>query len=569
MPAASTDRQRTESSNSANWIVLFVLACLTAIIYVLVGQASHDFHPDAARANRPIPFLLGLFGLAFAIHLVANLAICRIPDSRRLAVFIVATSALFRLVLIPSTPIQEIDIYRYMWDGAVSSRGVNPYRYSPHQVISAATQDIPSEQIPDDLSDLISVARSSAALSEIVQRVHYGYLPTVYPAVSQVVFAAAHWTTPANASTAMHLTVMKSWIVLFDLATLVLVIWLTRRLKIGQGLSILYGWCPLLMKEFANSGHLDAIAVFLTTLAIYLALVSSASRGRKRSWLPKIAALVLGLAVGAKLYPIVVAPLLLLYLARSCRDIWVPAIVFIATVTICCWPMLPRDEKTQIGAIEQSVNPGDGIVAFLRHWEINDLFFLTLIENVNPTASLSPSERPWFSVLPRRLERTRQAWCDFVSERFSTNLFPIRPQDVPFLTARAITLLVFAIVGLTLAVRCSGDEMSFVRGAFLTIAWFWLLCPTLNPWYWSWALPLLPVMRNRAWYAISGLVLIYYLRFFLEDNFATTAVAGTPYSGIFFFDFVIPWFEFGPWVGFLLLIWWRERRVEIRQSCVE
>ena len=29
-----------------------------------------------------------------------------------------------------------------------------------------------------------------------------------------------------------------------------------------------YAWCPLVMKEFANSGHVDALAVFLTVAAL-------------------------------------------------------------------------------------------------------------------------------------------------------------------------------------------------------------------------------------------------------------------------------------------------------------
>ena len=82
---------------------------------------------------------------------------------------------------------------------------------------------------------------------------------------------------------------------------------------------------------------------------------------------------------------------------------------------------------------------------------------------------------------------------------------------------------------------------------FLTIAWFWLLCPTQNPWYWTWALPLLPMARSRVWLAMSGLVLLYYLRFWLSYHWPEQPVLGTPYAGIAFFDFVVTWIEYGPW----------------------
>jgi len=87
--------------------------------------------------------------------------------------------------------------------------------------------------------------------------------------------------------------------------------------------------------------------------------------------------------------------------------------------------------------------------------------------------------------------------------------------------------------------------------AILGIAWFWLLSPTQNPWYWTWAMPLVMFARCRAWLLVSGLALTYYLRFWLDFHFVETEVLGTPYTGAPFFDFVVTWLEFGPW--FVLL----------------
>jgi hypothetical protein len=66
----------------------------------------------------------------------------------------------------------------------------------------------------------------------------------------------------------------------------------------------------LVVKETANSGHFDAIAVFLTSAAV---LIVASALFRKTSSrtasMGLVAAAVLGLAVGAKLYPVVLAPL--------------------------------------------------------------------------------------------------------------------------------------------------------------------------------------------------------------------------------------------------------------------
>jgi hypothetical protein len=96
----------------------------------------------------------------------------------------------------------------------------------------------------------------------------------------------------------------------------------------------------------------------------------------------------------------------------------------------------------------------------------------------------------------------------------------------------------------------SSDE--WLSAAFLTVAWFWLLLPTQNPWYWTWALPFLPFARGRAWLAVSGLAFVYYVRFWMTSHFPDGQVLGTPYNGALFFDYVVTWFEFGPW--FIALI---------------
>lgn len=100
--------------------------------------------------------------------------------------------------------------------------------------------------------------------------------------------------------------------------------------------------------------------------------------------------------------------------------------------------------------------------------------------------------------------------------------------------------------------RVEEQIATLAEGVFLTLAWFWLLAPTQNPWYWTWALPFLVFTRNRAWLWVSGIVFAYYLRFWLTDHYFTTAVLGSRYAGPAFFDFVVTWIEFFPWFVFLL-----------------
>ena len=319
-----------------------------------------------------------------------------------------------------SYPIQEVDIYRYMWDGEVQTLGVSPFKFSPNQVLSAnaATEN-------SDLKKLATHRDSDPAVAEVLGRVHYGQLPTIYPPTSQLVFRAAAMITPSGISVVQRLWIMKAVLVAFDFGVLILLIQILALCRMPVGLSVAYGWCPLVMKEIANSGHLDAIAVFLSVLTIYLLvrfvsqLASNDTRLSSKLAnfsFPILIALVLAAAVGAKIYPIVLAPLVFGGLVRRCG--WLAAIgvgsVFVTATLLLLLPILPSGGKTKSDAIraaaatqitggtqapKQTVetDPSEGLTTFLKYWEMNDFIYMIVVENLR----VEPAEPPiWFSVAP-------------------------------------------------------------------------------------------------------------------------------------------------------------------------
>ena len=187
---------------------------------------------------------------------------------------------------------------------------------------------------------------------------------------------------------------------------------------------------------------------------------------------------------------------------------------------------------------------GSGLATFLSRWEINDLLFLVVVENLRPDAVDSPPH--WFVVTPNSL---RTMTAEFLS---SALRHPI--PEATFLMARVITLLMFAAIaaGLLWRASCRNEDEFWLRTVFLTIAWFWVLAPTLNPWYWTWALPFVPFAGRRAWTPVSLLVLVYYLRFWLLYQFPESEVLGTSYQGEQFFHFVVAPLEHSLWLLWLL-----------------
>jgi hypothetical protein len=198
-------------------------------------------------------------------------------------------------------------------------------------------------------------------------------------------------------------------------------------------------------------------------------------------------------------------------------------------------------------------DPAVGLKRFLARWEMNDFLFLIVIENLKTADAVRAGQKAWFSIYP---ENVRESIVSSV-----TACIEVDRWGAAFLVARGVTLAYYALVFVWLLQRCwrATAPTVWAESVFLALAWFWLLSPTLNPWYWTWVLPFLALARSRVWLAMSGCVLLYYLRFWLIYQFPQTPVLDTPYAGAPFFDLVVTWIEFGPWFVCLWLGWLRTR----------
>ena len=613
-PKTQANRIATETNLEANPTRLVVLCIFGALIAVLIGwitNLSYQFELSLPVKERPILTVVACFAAAFWLYIAAIIVARKIPDSISLSATIIGFALLLRALMFVSTPIQEVDIYRYIWDGIVLSEGVSPFKYPPEQIRLTPIQNTLHDP---ELRKLVARYRQGHGTAEALNLVHFAQVPTVYPPVSQAVFGAAAITTPTDASLLTRLRVMKLWLLLFDLGTVLLLISLLKSLQLPTALSIGYAWCPLVLKEIGNSGHLDSIAIFLTTCAVVLFVrgvllktsspmmdakptKNNATLEQSDSPHSKISnenrfsllgtmlpVLFLALAIGAKIYAVVLVPLFLLVAIK--RLGWqatiIPALAFIGLTTLVCWPMLPDSITKRIAdssgpAAKAEQEKETGLSIFFKYWEMNDFLFMNTVENLKP-ASLESRKDAWFSVIPNQ---PREQISEYVVDNFLTSDEHNTPQQAqierqnaraiaPFLTTRFILTLVFFIVAVALAIWASkrNHSQAFCRAAFLTLAWFWLLAPTQNPWYWLWALPLIPFAKNRTWYLMSGLLFIYYLRFWFEYHFTGVNVADSlnqwvsfelpqwaggisHYQGVDFFDFVVTWLEHLPW--YLLL----------------
>jgi hypothetical protein len=515
--------------------------------------------------------VVGLLAANFLLYLASLALVWKAPDHQRTAHLqwraVLFFSVLFRVALLWSQPIQELDLYRYLWDGRVLAAGINPYRYSPAQVETARDTDAANVE----LKQLDRLLRRLPEVAKIFSHIDHRSVPTIYPPLSEAVFAATALVTPERASVRTQVCVLKGVLLLFDLATIGLVIGLLRNLGQPPARALAYAWCPLVLKEFANTGHLDAIAVCFTAAVFWLLTLPRAEKqtsathcqsSTRPRWCDWLAAGLWGGAVLAKLYPVVLAPVLLAFWWRRVR--WRTSGLFaaFALVVLGGFATLPPNSKAAkadaVAVAEHSSFSGLG--EFLRRWEMNDLLFSIAYENSRLRSADNGGNEPWYSVLPA----TAREHLNSTLARLAGGVgLDIPASRLAFLFTQVMAAAtVFALACLLALLRWPDDPREeLLRRAFLCLAWLWFLSATQNPWYWTWALPLV-VFVSRAWLLVSGFALIYYLRFWFVHQFPAATLPGG-LTGMRFFDEVVVWIEhMPPLVAVLLMFWYQQRRVQ-------
>ncbi len=479
----------------------------------------------------------------------------KIENSQKpLLLLVVCIGISLRAISLFTTPILEIDYNRYIWDGKVSAEGVSPYSYSPARILKAEfNSESPYQKV-------VALSTKSESNFLILQRVHFADYRTIYPPVSQFVFASAMKWFPSSASVQAHVISIKVVMVLFDLLTMWLVFLLLKRMDFHQGWLIAYAWNPLVIKEVANSGHLDSIVAFFILASVYLVTRwTFLEKLERKPMLPLLSGIALGLGVGTKLFPIVLFPALFFMIGRYQ---WLKAVLFafsfIATSALCLWPMYQATSTVEhtglrdtylVENASSSQEVGDeifddgkeGLSSFLTQWRMNDVVFSGLYLNLKPDKPEKANEidSPWYVVSSNEFRSQMNQWCKSIN---------LGGENPAFMLTRILTMSLFALFYLWQLIRIYRETESDAGVNFERLTWiaavFLFLQPTVNPWYWVWLAPLACLSRNAGWLLVSGFLMTYYCRFWFKTLEGTYQFAGAGYSGEGLFDHGLAWGEF-------------------------
>ena len=188
-------------------------------------------------------------------------------------VFLLFWALAFRLCGLYSEPLFEDDYFRYLWDGYVFIAEGSPYGVLPVDYFG-------DREIPH-------------AVQRLLDGINYPDVPTIYGPTNQYLFGLAHLVYPG------HLLPLQILFIGFDL----LIIGVLARVAPLKYV-LLYAWCPLVVKEIAFTAHPDVVGICLLLLAVTCAV----NRHTVKS------GVFLALAIGAKIFAVLLAPFILLRL---------------------------------------------------------------------------------------------------------------------------------------------------------------------------------------------------------------------------------------------------------------
>ncbi|MFQ5804985.1 MAG: glycosyltransferase 87 family protein [Phycisphaerae bacterium] len=243
---------------------------------------------------------------------------------------IVAGAVIFRLTLLPLPPAASQDVQRYLWEGLARLRGFCPYTLAP----SAK-----------------ELAPLAAEYPAVWRSINHPDLAAVYPPFAQSLFLC-------NAAVfGGSLLGWKVILLVFD-GLLAAGLWLLLK---GRSLAMigLAGvlWCPLLLLETYEGGHLDLIGAALMVLAIV-----ALDRGRAI-----LSGLALGLCINVKyLWPLLLLIVLARQAARQRRGVVLVTVA--AAVAVAVWVPYRSGFESAVATAK----------VFAESWTFNDVIFEVL-----------------------------------------------------------------------------------------------------------------------------------------------------------------------------------------------
>ena len=253
-----------------------ILALLLFIIYVLLGY----FVPR----EQSLYFLIlyaSSWGLTYAL----------LKNSSTLSIFWLGL--LFRLIFIIALPWLSQDYYRFIWDGLLLQNELNPYAFSPNELIERdALFDSPLKTTLYEGMGTLSAE-------------HYSN----YPPINQLGFLSAVYAFPQ--SLLGSVVVMRLLLILAEVGLFFVIKKILQHLNLPLSRLGWYFLNPLIILELTGNLHWEGVMLFFFALGWWLFLK------QQNFW----ATIAFAFSIATKLIPLLLLPLFVRFQAWK-KTVW-------------------------------------------------------------------------------------------------------------------------------------------------------------------------------------------------------------------------------------------------------
>ncbi len=353
---------------------------------------------------------------------------------------IIAFAIFFRLIFLFSIPSLSDDFYRFIWDGRMILDEINPYLILPSEFIQTTSDK--------DFHFLFENMNSQSYF-------------TIYPPVNQLFFGLASFI--GNGNIYFEIIVLRSFIILAEIGTIIMLPKLLEQFNLNKNLSLLYLLNPLIIIELTGNLHFEGVMIFFLITAIYFLI--------KNKLL--LSSLFWTLAIGTKLIPLIFLPVLI-------KMIGVKKSLYHYTFTIlgCILLFLPFLSNELISNFFSSID------LYFQSFEFNaSIYFLV-----------------------REIGYWIKGW-----------------NTIQFIGPVMAIVTFLGIISILFFYKKNSDK-SFLTACFFAFMLYLLMATTVHPWYLS-TLLFFAVFTRYQWIAIawSFLVVLSY-RAYSEEEYSQNLI---------------------------------------------
>ena len=246
--------------------ILILISLLSAVLYFV-------FAYHLVRTN--FGMLIALYGaLFFGFYFIVR-------NNKDNTSWLTGAGIILRLVFLLAIPNLSQDFYRFIWDGELLLKGVNPYLYRPDILISD-----PGFYLPDMQALYEGMGSLNAS--------HYSN----YPPLNQLLFAIA--SVFSNEITGVVIA-MRLLLILADIGVLYIGKKLLKYLNLPGYYIFWYFLNPFIIIELTGNLHFEGVMLFFVLWSVYVLLRNKIV----------LSGILLAAAVSIKLIPLLFLPLFL------------------------------------------------------------------------------------------------------------------------------------------------------------------------------------------------------------------------------------------------------------------